>query len=77
VSGFSRSKVQKQTRLQRYNTLTVPTLLYGSTSWTLKDQQKSKITAEEMEFLRKTIKTYYLTSKDITIFLKDLKYNQF
>lgn len=55
-SGFLRSKVQKLTRLQRYNTLMLPTLLYGTNTWTLKDQQKSRITADEMKFLRKTAK---------------------
>ena len=55
-SGFLRSEVQKLTRLQRYNTLTLFTLLYGIKTWTLKDQQKSRITAEEMKFFRKTTK---------------------
>jgi hypothetical protein len=39
-----------------YNTLAIPTLLYGSESWTLKVQDKSKITAAEMQFFRKTAK---------------------
>jgi len=61
-SGFLRSKVQKLTRLQRYNTLTLSTLLYGSKTWTPEDQQKSRITAQEIKFLRKTAK-YTLFSR--------------
>jgi hypothetical protein len=34
------SKVQKQTKLQIYNTLAIPTLLYSSEAWTLKEQDK-------------------------------------
>jgi len=57
-SGFLRLKVQKLTRLQRYNTLTLSTLLYGTKTWALKDQQKSRITAEEMKFLDKNCKIH-------------------
>jgi hypothetical protein len=50
------SKVQKQTTLKIYNTLGLPTLLYGSETWTLLEQDKSRITAAEMKFMRKTAK---------------------
>jgi hypothetical protein len=48
------SKVQKQTRLRIYNTLAITTLLHSSETWTLKELDKSRITAAEMKFLRKT-----------------------
>jgi hypothetical protein len=72
-SGFLRSKVQRQTRLQRYYTLTVPTLLYGTKTWMLKDQQKSSITAEEMTFLRKSAKYTLLDHKRNHSVFKELK----
>jgi hypothetical protein len=50
------SKVQRQTRLRIYITLAVPILLNGSEAWTLKEQDKSRITAAEIEFMRKTAK---------------------
>jgi hypothetical protein len=47
------SKVQKQTRLRTYNTLAIPTLLYISEAWTLKEQDKARIIAAEMKFPEK------------------------
>jgi hypothetical protein len=46
----------KQTRMQVYNTLTLPTLLYGSENWTMKANDKTRITAAEMRI-------YYKSSK--------------
>jgi hypothetical protein len=34
---FKTSEVQKQTRIQLYNTLALPTLLYGSENWTMNE----------------------------------------
>jgi hypothetical protein len=43
-----------------YKTLAVPILLYGSETWTLKEQDKSRITAAEMTFLKnKKIRALY------------------
>jgi hypothetical protein len=50
------SKVQRQIRLRIYITLAIPILLYGSEAWTLKEQDKSRITAAEMKFMRTTAK---------------------
>jgi hypothetical protein len=47
------NQVYKTTRLKVYNTLAVPTL-YGSEIWTLRKQDKSRLTTSEMKFLRKT-----------------------
>jgi hypothetical protein len=38
---------------KRYNTLAMPTLLWGRWNWTLKETGKSRITAAEILFLRK------------------------
>jgi hypothetical protein len=51
-----KTKVQKQTRMQIYNTLTLPTLLYGGKNWTMKANDKTRITAAEMRFMRTTAK---------------------
>jgi hypothetical protein len=48
------NQVQKTTRLKVYNTLAVPTLIYGSEIWTLRKQDKTRLTTSEMKFLRKT-----------------------
>jgi hypothetical protein len=48
------NQVHKTTRLKVYNTLAVPTLIYGSEICTLKKQDKTKLTTPEIKFLRKT-----------------------
>jgi hypothetical protein len=40
--------------LKVYDTLAVPTLIYGSKIWTLRKQDKTGLTTSEMKFLRKT-----------------------
>jgi hypothetical protein len=50
------SKAQKQTRFQIYNTLAIPTLVYSSETWTLKEQGKARIMAAEKKFWRKSAK---------------------
>jgi hypothetical protein len=45
-----------QTRIQIYNTLALPTLLYGSENWTMKANDKTRITAAEMRLMRTTAK---------------------
>jgi hypothetical protein len=48
-------KSQRQTRLRIYNTPAIPKLC-GSEAWTLKEQDKPKITAAEIKFTRTTAK---------------------
>jgi hypothetical protein len=54
IKAVKPSKVQKQTRLGIHNTSAVRTLLYDSETWTLKEQDKSRITAAEMNFFWET-----------------------
>jgi hypothetical protein len=68
-------EVQKQTRLKIYNTLALPTLLYGSETWTLREQDKSRITAAEMKFMRKTAKYTWQDHKTNQEIMKELKTN--
>jgi len=45
-------KVRKETTLKIYNTLVLPTFLYGSENWTLTVLQRRRIEAAEMKLLR-------------------------
>ena len=44
--------MRKETILKIYNTLILPTLLYGSENWTLTVLQRRRIEAAEMKLLR-------------------------
>jgi len=44
--------VRTETILKIYNTLVLPTFLYGSENWTLTALQKRRIEAAEMKLLR-------------------------
>jgi hypothetical protein len=48
------NQVLKTTKLKVYNTLAVPALIYGSEIWTLRKQDKTRLTTSEMKLLRKT-----------------------
>jgi hypothetical protein len=67
------SKVQKQTRLWILNTSAIPTLLYDSETLTLKEQDKCRITAVEINFFRKTAE-YTSSNHKTKIFREKLKY---
>jgi len=45
-------KVRTETILKIYNTLVMPTFLYGSENWTLTALQRQRIEAAEMKLLR-------------------------
>jgi hypothetical protein len=53
----------KHLTVQKQTTLAIPTLLHGSETWTLKENDKYKITAAEIELLRKTAKYKFLDHK--------------
>jgi hypothetical protein len=62
-------EVQKHTRIQSYNTLALPTLLYGTENSRIKPKSKnqnpkSKITATEMIFMRIITKYTFIDSKE-------------
>jgi hypothetical protein len=48
---FKPNKVQKGTRIKLYTTLSLPALLCGSETWTVKSKDKSRLTADEMRFM--------------------------
>ena len=45
-------KVRTETILKIYNTLVLPTFLYGSENWTVTALQRRRIEAAEMKLLR-------------------------
>ena len=45
-------KVRTETILKLYNTLVLPTFLYGSENWTLTVSHRGRIEAAEMKLLR-------------------------
>ena len=46
-------ELSKATKLRVINAMVVPTLLYGSETWTLQRRHRSKIQAMEMRYLRR------------------------
>jgi hypothetical protein len=49
---FRPNKFLKKTRIKLYNTLALPTLLYGSENWTIEARHATKIAAAEMKYTR-------------------------
>ena len=70
---FKPSQVQKHTRLKIYNTLAIPTLLYGCETWAIRRKDESRITAAEMKFLRRTAKYTWQDHKRNEDILTELK----
>jgi hypothetical protein len=48
------NSVQRISRLKLYKTLALPTLLYGSEIWTLKQCDKNRLRTAETKYLRRT-----------------------
>jgi hypothetical protein len=44
----------KKIRIKLYNTLSLPTLLYGCENWTVKARDTTRITAAETKYMRIT-----------------------
>jgi hypothetical protein len=63
-----KTKVKKQTRMLIYNTLALPTLLYGGKNWTMKANDKARITAAEMRFMRTTGSTFGAIIREMMIY---------
>jgi hypothetical protein len=53
--------------------LALPVLLYGSETWTLKSKDKSRLTAAEMRFMRKTEKYTWRDHKTNEEIINELK----
>ena len=55
---FRPQKSLKKTKIKLYNTLTLPVLLYGSETWTIKARDARRITAAEMKIHEKNSRIY-------------------
>jgi hypothetical protein len=72
---FKPSLVQKHTRIKIYKTLARPILTYGSEAWTFWKSDRTRITVNEMKFLRRTAGYKKLDKKRNTEILRELKIN--
>ena len=66
-------KTLKKTIIKLYNTLSLPVLLYGSETWTVKARDARRITTAEMRYMTRRVGctwTDYRTNTQIT---KELK----
>ena len=50
---LGKKEVSQKTKIQIYNTIYKPTLLYGAESWPVNNKIEQKITAAEMKYLRR------------------------
>jgi len=65
---LNHKKTLGETRIKLHNTLTLPVLLYGSETWTVKARDTRRITAAEMKCMRRTAAytwTDYKTNSEI------------
>jgi hypothetical protein len=58
--------VRTETILKIFNTLVLPTFLYGSENWTLAASQRRRIEAAEMKLLRPLAGLPFMTKKQTT-----------
>jgi hypothetical protein len=71
------SDAHKQTRLRIYNTVAVPTLLHGSETWIVKEEDRSRITALHMKYSRKTANHALFGHKINQDIMKEIKIQTF
>ena len=50
---FRPQKTLNKTKINLYNTLNLPALLYVSENWTIKETDARRITAAEMKYMRR------------------------
>jgi hypothetical protein len=72
---FKPSLVQKHARIKIYKTLTRPILTYGSEAWTICKSDSTRITANEMKFLRRTAGYTKLDKRRNMEIIQELKIN--
>jgi len=70
------NKTLKKTRIELYNTLALPVLLYGGETWTIKASDARRITAAEMKYVRRTAGYSWTDQKTNAQIAKDLKITQ-
>jgi hypothetical protein len=72
---FRPKKHLKKTRIKLHNTPAIPTLQYGSENWTITAGDAKKVTAEEMEYVRRTAGCISIDHKMNTDIAKETKHN--
>jgi hypothetical protein len=70
-------KVRTETILKIYNTLVLPTFLYGSENWTLTDLQRRRIETAEMKLLRPLAGYTLMTTKQRTPYAVNYRLNAY
>jgi hypothetical protein len=68
------SQVQKHTRLQIHNTLALPTILHRCETWAIREEDKSRMSAE-IKFMSITVKYTWQDNKTNENILSKLKVN--
>ena len=68
------SQVQRHTRLQIYNTLALPTILYRCETWAIREEDKPRMSAE-IKFMTITVKYTWQDNKTNGNILLKLKIN--
>ena len=68
-------KVRTETILKTYNTLVMPTFLYGSEKWTLTALQRRRIEGTEMKLLRPLAS--FMTTKQMTPYAVNCRLNAY
>jgi hypothetical protein len=63
----------KETRIELYNTLALPVLLYGSETWTIRARDDRRITAAEMRYMRRIAGCTWTDYRTNTQIAKELK----
>jgi hypothetical protein len=69
-------KTLKKTRINLYNTLALPVLLYGIETWIIKARDTRRTTAAEMKYMRRTAGYTWTDYKTNTQITKELKITQ-
>jgi hypothetical protein len=73
---FRPQNTLKKTRLQLYNTLALPALLYGSEIGQFKGRDARRITATEMKYMRRTTGYTWTDHKTKYRDCGEIKYNR-
>ena len=68
-----KKKTLKKTRINLYNALALPVLLYGSETWTIKSSDARRITAAEMKYVSRTAGYTWTDYKTNAQIAKELK----
>jgi hypothetical protein len=69
---FRPKKPLKKTRIKLYNTLALPTLLYGSENWTIKARDARRIAEAKIKYMGRTAGYTWTDNKTNTEIAKEL-----